>query len=213
MTPIAVDLMRLKIMLAGMNSMKTTLWVPPKWAYRASGALLFIVSVWAAHQVGWVSGWLTGASRSPVAPVIAPSIFGLLTSVVALTYAREILTRTDKLIYGACAAAVIGVACMSFHSGVIWGIHSRVGPYKTFAVLVGDCAWSAVDPNTAARLHKFRVSCRVSGMSYREFEPIIRDVVRPLVTSKDPDKLAKLDSALSIIESDLNTTNRQVAMR
>ena len=104
-------------------------------------------------------GWLTGASKSPVVPIIAPLVFGLLAVLGASASLRRKFDKRAAIWRGLFVAFMVLVFCYCCYYGVRRGNISRVGPYKSMKTLVGD-AWETIDDDTASEVYQFRLKCR-----------------------------------------------------
>lgn len=161
--------------------------------------ILAATSLYAAGWVGYLLGWLTGASRSPVAPLVAPLVFGLLAILGIKESARHRYVRPAAVWRGIFVAAMVIVFCFACSNGVRWGNLSRVGPYKPMSLLLGD-TWEKVDAETAAELYRFRFLARQKEVSFEEFEGFVTNVVLPILEDDQPDKPARIKKALAEVE-------------
>jgi hypothetical protein len=170
------------------------------WICTALRVGLFVVaSVIAAAWIGYVVGWLIGASRSPIAHSIAPLVFGLLAAIGVGVGLRTTLQTRLAMWRGTLVAALAAIFCYFCYIGVTWGNQSRIGPYKAMGTLLGD-AWSSVDPDTAAALYKFRLQAKGAGVPFDDFESIMVDVIRPIIEAGHEDELARVQKSLDAIE-------------
>jgi hypothetical protein len=174
-----------------------------------------MVSIAAVSHVGYLLGWLTGASKSPVVPVVAPLVFGLLavlgvSAVRAKKLKKKTAIRIDAPNHGRDHSAVwrgvfIAILTLAFCSSCLYGVtkgsFERMGQYRKMSFLLGEAAWDQADDDTIAELYKFRVQAKRNELSPADFEPIIRDLVKPILEDDKPDKPVRIRKALETIES------------
>jgi len=160
-------------------------------------AFLF-VSYLAVRWVGYLFGWLVGAAESPVAQVVTPLVFTLLAAVGIGAAIRGRYSRGSAVLAALAVAAGVLLFCDYCERGLTDGIFSREQPYKPMNELLGD-SWPKVDSAMAARLYEFRWEARRSGMSFREFEAFMSDVVRPILAAGGKDKREQIDRAIAAV--------------
>src|SRR5262249_17017223 len=130
--------------------------------------ILLVLSVWAANWVGYLLGWLTGASQSPVAPAIAPLVFGLLAALGIGISLKELHDRGS--IWHACLVAIMVCAFVyGCQMGVTEGAWIRSEPYSSFDALLSE-NWRKLDDETIASLHHFRLVARMQKMPAVDFD-------------------------------------------
>jgi hypothetical protein len=166
--------------------------------------LLIVVSVAAVSQVGFLLGWLTGASRSPVVPVVAPLVFGLLAAFgIGVSLHRQ--SVGEHAIWRSVFVAFLTlVFCTRCYYAVTLGAWEREDQYSKMSYLLGETAFGMADHDTLAALYRFRLLAKSAEVSSAEFEPIISDLVKPILEDGKPDAYQRVKSVLSIIEPALS---------
>lgn len=180
------------------------IWWQRQWVKCSRYALylmLAVASAGAAAWIGFLIGWLTGASRSPVVHAVAPLVFGLLAAIgVGTTLHRQL--RSRRAVCRAVFIALLAwVFCYCCFFGVKRGNISRIGPYSSFSTLL-DGSWTKANGTTKAILYRFRQQAITTNVLYSDFEPIIQDVVKPLLDDQTNQSQRVLD-ALMIVEPTL----------
>lgn len=163
-----------------------------------------VTSFCASAQVGFLLGWLVGASLSPIAPAIAPFVFGLLAVIGIEAGIRKQFLNSTAIWRAAFVSILVVVFCISCRYGIEWGNVSRLDPYKSFGKLFGS-TWEGVDEGTAAKLYGFRWRARDSKMNADEYEAYMLDVIRPILASTQEDRATQVDAVLSAIDLPVNT--------
>lgn len=170
--------------------------------------VLLVASYFSARWLGYLVGWLIGASNSPIAQAIAPLIFGLIAVIgvdvgvrgTLVSKSRPRRLYTVKSLYRAIFVAfVVTLFCRSCYYGVKMGILSRTGPYRSMCHLVGSSLKTA-DPQAVSALYAFQLKARRSNVSWQEFEPFISDVARRILEDDQPEKLERISQAIEQME-------------
>src|SRR5437588_3070238 len=172
-----------------------------KW-YWVSVAILTIAATLAVACVARILGWLTGASQSPVVAVVIPLIFGLLAVFGLIKEVPSPFGSTSSVWQTVFASLLIVAFCYVYFDSVALGTFDRAGEYHELYELL-DTAWSKIDPETLAALQRLRIRARLANLPAADFEPIILDVIRPLVASDLPDKEKRTETILTKIEAAL----------
>jgi uncharacterized membrane protein len=179
----------------------------PFLCYRFWNAVVFIVAVCpasleAAKQVGYLFGWIVGASKSPIAPAVAPLVFGLLALIGAHAALSRTAKRRSSLYQTAFAAVIVSVFCFWCYRGIQWGGFARIPPYKTLRAMLGtDNETLSLDPEISAELYAFQLRARAAGVSFEDFEPFVLGVIKPIVHDDEPNKLERLQRVISTMDS------------
>jgi hypothetical protein len=88
-------------------------------------AVFAFVAVHAARWIGYLVGWLTGASESPMGTTVAPLMFGLL-AVLGITSVSRLRMRTPREILIATLVAFMVLTVGDyFYDGLVNGIRAR----------------------------------------------------------------------------------------
>lgn len=173
--------------------------------------VLLIISYFSARWLGYLVGWLIGASNSPIAQAVAPLIFGLIAVIgvdvgvrggIAIKSRPRRLYNVKSLYRAIFVAFVVLIFCRSCYYGAKMGILSRVGPYRSMCHLIGKSLKTA-DPQAVSALYAFQVKARRAGVSWQEFEPFVADIAKRILDDDQPDKLGRLNSAIEKMESAL----------
>ncbi len=170
-------------------------------------AVLFLISTIAAYWVGFLLGWLTGASLSPVVSSVAPLVFGLLAALGIGVGLRRRLSRRSDVGRGIFVGTMVSVFCYGCFIGVSWGNMSRLDPYMPMDMLIGE-SWKDTDDETAARLHALRWKARRAQISHQDFEAFIVDVIKPIMDRNAPDEADQVARALEFIDGTISANNR-----
>jgi hypothetical protein len=168
--------------------------------------ILFGASIVAAYWVGFLLGWLTGASLSPVVSSVAPLVFGLLAVIGVSASVRGNFTHRIEISRGIFLALMVSTFCYACFTGVTWGNRSRMDPYPPLDVLIGE-SWQNVDDETAARLHAFRWKAQRAQIPHQEFEEFIVGVIKPIIDRKKPDEAKNIAAALQEMNAVLTSKN------
>lgn len=182
---------------------------------RTEGAMLFvflsILSLYAAKLVGFQLGWLMGASQSPIAQAIAPSIFGLLAVLgvgaklsSALSKEHDNLTgwreKRREVWRAILAAAIVIVFCAYLPNGIASGASSRSMPYSDVAELIGE-SWETAGDETAAEICSFTAKAHAAGIPSQIYERFMVDVIRAILDRDGDDTAEKVSSAIVTMEA------------
>lgn len=162
----------------------------------------FALLLLAFAAVGALTGWLVGASDTPVVAALLPLVFGF-TGAIGFGYAeaaaqvklvREALASDDSGLRERLAAAVgptstgqlrlpafwalaVVVFCVACYWGLQTGITLRVPRYPPLTALVG--AHAEITPEEAADLHGFRLALLRQNLPPEDAQEIFRQVVAP----------------------------------
>jgi hypothetical protein len=171
-------------------------------AYWLSVAALVVASMIAVAYLARVLGWLTGASLTPVVAIVIPLVFGLLATVGVGVGLPRPFGRIASIWQTVFVAFLVAVFCRVYFSSVTLGSFERSARYRSMASLLGE-AWSSTDDETLASLYRLRVKARRANLAPADFEPIIRDVIRPILEDEEPNKIERIEQVLATIESAL----------
>lgn len=181
--------------------------------------ILAIVSVNAANHIGFLVGWLTGASQSPIAKAIAPTVFGLLAVLgvsVKLRYRPSMRKqkrpswrdRHRNIWQGILVAVLVIAFCRGANDGFVPGIRSRAMPYKDVKELLGK-SWETTDHETAITICAFSSQARLAGLPTDLYERFMWDVVRPILDQKDDDTSGMVRTAVQRMQAVLPKSGEQ----
>ncbi len=146
------------------------------------GAAVFaIATLQAATEVGYLFGFIVGASVSPIAVSVAPLVFGLLG---AIGIAGGALSKPDEWSSKRLAllsVTAIGVAlfCYNCQVGIDTGIDRRMGPFPSMASLVNN--WESLDVDTRALAYDLRSRMQRGGARRPEFTNFAQEVLSPIL--------------------------------
>jgi hypothetical protein len=163
-------------------------------------ALLAVASTLATSKVGFLLGWLIGASRSPLAVGIAPLIFGLLAVLGVRAGLKNEFATLGAIWRALFVALLITVFCYYCSNGILWGNISRLEPYHDMAALFGEETWATATPEQAAMLNRFRWKARQAGIAHEEYESFMLDAIRPILRAGGADADQRIDAAIRAME-------------
>jgi hypothetical protein len=162
----------------------------------------FISLLLAFATVGGLTGWLVGASDTPVVAALLPLVFGM-TGAIGFGYAeaasqlklvREALALDDSGLRERLASALgptgkaelrlpafwglaVVVFCVTCYLGLQSGVSLRVPQYPSLTALVGSRA--VITPEEAADLHGFRLALLRQNLPPEDAREIFHQVVAP----------------------------------
>lgn len=171
-------------------------------AILVSGILLLVAAYQAIRWLGYLCGWVIGASQSPIAAAALPLLFTLLGAVGLRAGFRNRRPKLWNIICLIGLSAGAAVFCDYCETGITIGSVTREDQYKTMADLIGE-NWAAVDADTKSRLYQFRWLAQDSKLPYREYELFVAEVVKPLLDAK-ADKQTELIRELAVVEEVLH---------
>lgn len=174
--------------------------------YWLSVAILIVASVIAVASIAYIVGWLTGASMTPVVAIVIPLVFGLLAAIGVGIGAPRPFSDKTSIWQSVFVALLVIVFCHLYFYGVTLGSFQRSSQYNRMSNLLGE-TWDNADDDTVALLYRFRLKARQAKLSPADFQPIIRDVIRPILQDDQPDKHCRIEKALTTIESALPSPN------
>lgn len=154
--------------------------------------------------VGWLTGWLVGASNTPVVAALLPLVFGLIGA-IGFGYAEaaaqvrsvremvqaggdNLLTRVQATLAAPAAerlqlpafwAVAVILFCMACYSGIAQGITLRIPSYPSLRELLGQEA--SFSYQEAAELHNFRLTLQRQNIPPSEVKEIFAHVIRPML--------------------------------
>jgi hypothetical protein len=85
------------------------------------------LSFGAARWAGYLLGWLTGASESPMGVVIAPLVFSLVAILGIRSSTKINLRRPNEILYAAFIAFLVWTVCDYCFTGLSDGVDVRLG--------------------------------------------------------------------------------------
>lgn len=160
--------------------------------------------------VGWLTGWLVGASQSPVVGTTIPLVFGLLTAVgfgvVGAVVRRSSIVDAvrsvelsddikskieDEIRAGITptttifASVGVIVFCIFFYIGTLEGIAQRVPTYPPLAETFETIT---LEPEEISHLYILRMTLASRGVGLDEYNSVINDLCKPIITRKYPGK-------------------------
>lgn len=154
----------------------------------------------ASVQVGYLFGFIIGASVSPIATTVAPLVFGLLATAGAITGASQ-LKGAEFTLRGSVLAALtplgVGLFCFYCERGIRNGIIARDGPYTAMEVVVP--AVKNADSDVAAIAYRIRWAMKDRDFTPTDFWDYSHDVIEPVLSDKcstADEKKAKLQAIL-----------------
>jgi hypothetical protein len=185
--------------------------------------------------VGWLTGWLVGASSSPTVSAVLPLIFGLFTA-VGLGYANalaklkkigEVIAASPdkglpeiKKIFDNPHAAIkevplfittaIVLFCLLCYSGVRHGVSLRSPGYPKIEELLGRNA--LLNYEDAAQLYRLRLSLQRQNISPDEVRAIFRDAVQTFLSDSRYRQGGELYDVRSIALKELVATLTSVSV-
>jgi len=145
---------------------------------------------------GTVTGWLVGASNTPVVSAFLPLIFGVMTYIVTNIYTTNVkdkmaatensesldASQNKKMISvwnsqllghtAMIAAMVLGLLSISTFAGVQLGVAERWGGYISHLDLLNSGA-TKPSPDVAAGLLKLTSSMRTFGIGHEDYNAVI----------------------------------------
>lgn len=149
--------------------------------YLATAAMYLFACCW----VGFMFGWLVGASLSPIASTVAPLVFGLLAVIGVGLGAKKSGPKLSNLWHTFFVAFGVVIFCITARTGLQYGVRDRVDPFITFETALGTEAWNGVDGNVAHELYRLRWIIREKRLHREEFRLYVADVISPIVESPD----------------------------
>jgi hypothetical protein len=167
-------------------------------------AILVLLSVgyFAVRWVGYLCGWIIGASLSPIASVALPLVFTLLGAVGVSAGIRTRRLHLSNLICLIGIALGVWVFCDFCERGIDDGGRTRQSQYKSITQLLG-CDWQKLDADVKSKLYQFRREADEAGLSFREYESFMTEVIKPIAASTDADKSAKIIREIESAEAPL----------
>jgi hypothetical protein len=175
------------------------------WAFKIlSVTILIAIAVLAVGSVARILGWLTGASEAPVVAVVIPLIFGLLAVFGLIKDVPNRFGSVAAIWQTTFTAVLVIVFCRVYFDSATLGTFDRANEYRELYVLL-DTAWDKIDPETLAAIQKLRIRARLAQLPAADFEPIIIDLIRPLILSGKPENTKLIQSTISEIEAALPT--------
>jgi hypothetical protein len=168
---------------------------------------VWVTFVLAPAAIGAVTGWLVGASRSPVVATVVPLVFGLLggigfgavgklfasASIVQRILSSPTVQSLDEHVRNAIKSEAIdregsrpvaaflstGVIafCVFFYAGAQFGIASRVPAYNPLLRAFSNTPLRSYE---AAALHKLRLVLQANGVAKDHYDAILSDVFLPI---------------------------------
>lgn len=181
----------------------------------------FLVYLCVPIAVGWLSGWLVGASQTPVISTVIPLIFGLMTAIgfgfVGIILRKSaiadaiksvdlspeirekiesgigIMPTPDAMMFGAIGAIVF---CIAFYSGIHQGMSLRRPAYPSIKQSYANLDFA---PEEAVVLHKVRLDLMGLGVTEQEYSAIVNDVYIPIL-NKERNELGTAEQRLTRVK-------------
>lgn len=168
-------------------------------------AAILILTPIAMNSIGWVGylfGWIVGASMSPIATVSLPLVFTLLGAAGITAGIRSPRLRISRIVplIGICLGVL--AFCYSCDRGIRAGGETRYSHYRSIEQLLGK-EWSKINADAKTELFKFRWRADDYELSFDEYESFMTNVIKPLLSSCDPGASTKIIQELKRAEAAL----------
>jgi len=169
-------------------------------AWVVSFSLMAIAGALAAKWVGYLFGWIAGASLSPVGAVVAPLVFGLLAVIGVRTAISndppesslgvrcpsddELATASMRMIRIAITAVGVWIFSTWCYTGIQDGALTRNDPLPYPEMSSVMAAFGAAPPSVEAEVYALRWRMLKAGLDRAEFGRFARDVINPILADR-----------------------------